>query len=66
MITGCPIVNLITFTVGKLQKILNDKIFKNKKAYVYTLNKKSELDMRIDRIIGLEEDGKRKKPVVKI
>lgn len=41
MITGCPVVNVKNFTEGKLVKIFNEKVFQNKKAYVYALTTKS-------------------------
>jgi len=41
ILTGCPIVNLKTFTPLKLKKMLKQKIFQNKKAYVYALTNKN-------------------------
>ena len=53
MITGCPKVNVQSFTVNKLKKIFGDKVFLNKKAYVFALNISNPCDLRIDRITGL-------------
>ncbi len=54
MLTGCPIVNIDHITLKKLEKIFDEKIFPNKKAYVYGLKKLALNNMRIDRVVGMD------------
>lgn len=56
MLTGCPVVSIDHITVKKLEKIFDEKIFLNKKAYVYGLRKLSSNNMRIDRVVGMERN----------
>jgi hypothetical protein len=56
ILTGSPVVNLKKFTPLKLKKMLKQKIFQNKKAYVYALTDKSNPNIKLDRITGVNID----------
>jgi hypothetical protein len=58
MLTGCPIVNIDHITGKKLEKIFDEKVFSNKKAYVYGLKKLASNNMRIDRVVGIDVNEK--------